>query len=449
MKKNEKMRATQQSGVFFNIKKTLKRHVLSILVQAVTIIVVAKFYGPEGNGIYALVLLLPLTLAGFLSLGFESSNVYFLSRKQFNINTAFYSNVLFGFIVSVSGLGLGSMVLAGNTELFFPKINSSLLWVSLISFPAILMQKLLASILQGLQKFDQFNIALLAYPCCLFLFIIVIVLFKLDNIAYLIAASSFSAYMSLAVTFFLVRAKLISEKPVNVRKYILRAINYGYKVHASNILSHINYKADLFLLNILMNPLSAGVYVVAVQISERLWLVSQAISTVLFPKLSSMSGDEFGRKEVTAVLFRIVFYITMIGSVVLSISSWVIVELLFGVEYIGAVIPLLVLQPGVVALAVSRLIANDTAARGRPELNAYSSVIVVVVNVIANILLIPVFGLTGAALATSLAYVANLIFRLAVYKMLTNCELRVFWVPQMQDLIHLRYLFGPQPRSSS
>lgn len=135
MKKNEKMRATQQSGVFFNIKKTLKRHVLSILVQAVTIIVVAKFYGPEGNGIYALVLLLPLTLAGFLSLGFESSNVYFLSRKQFNINTAFYSNVLFGFIVSVSGLGLGSMALAGNTELFFPKINSSLLWVSLISFP--------------------------------------------------------------------------------------------------------------------------------------------------------------------------------------------------------------------------------------------------------------------------------------------------------------------------
>ena len=442
------MNVIRQSGIISNIRKTLNRHFLGILIQAVIIVVVARLYGPEGNGIYALVLLLPLTLAAFLSLGLESSNVYFLSRKQFKVNTVFYSNIWFGFVLSIIGLFLGGMALVVDVEFFFPKINSSILWVSLVSFPAILMQKLLASILQGLQEFDHFNIALLAYPFFLFSFILILLILKLDNISYLVAASSISAYISLAITFFLVRIKSIGKTPENAREYIIEAINYGYKVHASNILTYINYKADVFLINILINPLAVGIYMIAVQISERLWLVSQAVSTVLFPKLSSMS-DDAGRKETTAILFRVVFYVTLTGSVFLSMLSWIIVELFFGVAYVDAVIPLLVLQPGVVALAVSRLIANDIAARGKPDLNAYSSVIVVVVNIIANILLIPPFGLTGAALATSLAYVTNLIFRLVIYKMLTNCQLRGLWAFQVQDLTYLRYLFGSRQRSGS
>ena len=70
--------------------------------------------------------------------------------------------------------------------------------------------------------------------------------------------------------------------------------------------------------------------------------------------------------------------------------------------------------------SMSRVLANDIAARGRPELNMYTSFIVITVNVIGNLLLIPKFGLPGAALATTIAYTLNCSFRILVYSILSK-----------------------------
>jgi Na+-driven multidrug efflux pump len=51
------------------------------------------------------------------------------------------------------------------------------------------------------------------------------------------------------------------------------------------------------------------------------------------------------------------------------------------------------------------VLTSDLAGRGRPEVGAWFSLIVVSINLPLDLLLIPHWGIVGAALASSVAYV--------------------------------------------
>lgn len=425
-----------------NAWRSLKRHLFGVAIQLVIIIVIARFYGSEGNGVFALVLLLPNLLVSLLTMGLESANVYLLGSKKVQFNEVFFSNVFFALLITLIGLALGALLIVYGAEYLFPKVRADLIWLALACFPGFLMQKLTLSMLQGLQEFSRFNLACLLYPVFFLIFILSLLFFDLKELSFLVISNLVAIYFSVGSTLLLLRSHITSAKKVDISGYLSSSVRYGLKVHLSNILSFINYKADLFLVNIFLNPLFAGVYVVAVQISERLWLLSQAVSVVLFPVLSSMPANDDARETITSLAFRVVLYITVVSSLLLSAVSYYLVSFLFGQEYIAAVIPILVLQPGIIALAVSRVIANDIAARGVPELNMYSSLLVIIVNIIGNIILIPILGLIGAALATSLAYTLNLMFRLVIYRYLTACRLASFFIVRRDDFRYLKSLLA-------
>jgi len=416
-----------------NVWKSLRRHLFVIVIQIATIVIIARFYGSEGNGVFVLAFLLPYGLVSFLTMGLESSNIYLIGKMKAGVSEVFFSNIWFGLVLAIMGLALGGLVIIYGAQSLFPNINEDLLWLALACYPGLIIQKLTSSVLQGMQKYTQYNFVSLISPSLLFLFSLMLFLNGVDDLLYLIGANCIAIYSSLIITIFVTKSYIAMTKEVSLNAFLSTAIKYGYKVHIANILSFINYKVDLLIVNMILNPFSTGIYVVAVQMSERLWLFSQALSTVLFPTLSSSQGSESLKVKFTFISCQIVFLVTMVGSVFLSAISYFLIDLLFGLEYIGAVTPLLALQPGIVALAVSRVISSDIASRGVPEFNMYASMIVVVINILGNILLIPAWGLVGAAMATSAAYIVNLIFRIGIYKYLTNCSLMGLFTFRLED----------------
>jgi len=165
---------------------------------------------------------------------------------------------------------------------------------------------------------------------------------------------------------------------------------------------------------------AAGVYVIAVALVEKLWLVSQAVSTVLLPRLSQLSSEEGKRKIITPLICRWVLLVTLVGGLGLAVIVYPFTLLVFGSDYLGSVLPALVLLPGIVFVSGARVLANDIASRGRPELNMYVSAITMVCNVIGNLLLIPLYGLAGAAMATTIAYSLTLVLTLLIYTRFTS-----------------------------
>jgi len=153
------------------------------------------------------------------------------------------------------------------------------------------MQIFILSIFQGMQKFKEYNLLLLTKPFLTLLFVIALVLSDNTDMTTLIAAYLLTVFLTLILSVFLLQKYLKLDVIESEENYTKKALNYGYKAHLSNILAFVNYKADIFLVNLLMNPASAGIYVIAVQLSEKLWMLSQAVSTVLLPRLSELSND--------------------------------------------------------------------------------------------------------------------------------------------------------------
>jgi O-antigen/teichoic acid export membrane protein len=220
--------------------------------------------------------------------------------------------------------------------------------------------------------------------------------------------------------------------------YIRDCLGYGWKSHLSNILAFLNYRIDIFLVNGFLNPAAVGVYVVAVQIAERLWILSQAVSTVLLPRLAELDDDESARTKLTPLIGRWVLFATTLVTIVVAIFSQPLITVLFGEVYAEAVGVLLWLLPGVALGSLSRVLSNDLAARGRPELNLYTAAVVVLVNVMLNLLLIPQMGIEGAALATTIAYTVNAILKIYAYRRLSNNLWFAPLIPSRADLAYAK-----------
>lgn len=425
-----------------NVAATLARQLGAGLLQLATMALIARVYGAEVNGAYTVALLLPTMLASLLNLGIGPANVYYLGSRQVAPCVAWRSTLKLYSDISIVGSIIGAVVLLFYARQWFPGVPELLLWFALSIFPVALLLSFVSSMFQGLQQFRQFNVVLLLQPLLTLLGIVVLIVAGVESIGWLLAAYLVGSVATVAVGLKVLWPLLsdVEDGQIPSTAYAKAAIGYGYKAHLSNILAFINYKADIFLVNLFMGPAGAGVYVIAVQISERLWLLSQAVSTVLLPRLSQLSSEEDKRKTLTPLIARWVLFVTFLGSLALAVIAYPVIKLIFGAEFVGAVNPLLLLLPGIVVGAPSRILANDIAARGRPELNMYTAVIVVIVNIVGNVLLIPIYGLTGAAIATSIAYTINFAMRLAMHRYFTR-------VPVMSNLLlgraDLEYLKKP------
>lgn len=146
---------------------------------------------------------------------------------------------------------------------------------------------------------------------------------------------------------------------------------------------------------------------IAVQVAETLWMLSQATSTVLLPRLSAMHQNPKARMALANKGFLVVSGITAGASLGVACLLYWLISPVFGEEYVEALPAFSWLLPGIIAGAGSRIYANCIAAAGKPEWNMYSAIGVVTVNVIGNILLVPEYGIVGAAWATSVAYCFN------------------------------------------
>lgn len=406
-----------------NFSQTFGRQLGVSIINFVVIIIIAKNFGPEGNGIYALAILLPSLLASFLNLGIAPANVYFIGSSKVSVKNAWRSNLRLFFLLSSIGLFIGAFLIITNAEELFPGLDSNILWVSLLIYPAKLLNNFISSLFQGLQKFKIFNLLIVLQPVCTFLLILLMLIFGIANLMLLVIAYLVGILTSLTFGTIYLR-KEIEEEVFSVNKedenYLKESVTYGYKSHLSNILSFINYKADIFIINFFIGPGPTGIYVIAVQLSEKLWLTSKALSTVLLPRLSELNNDEEKRKKITPLICRWTLISTFTASLVLALISYPAIQFIFGAAYLTAVTPLLLLLPGIVTGAGSKVLANDIASRNRPDINMYVSIFIATSNVILNIILVPKFGINGAAVATSITYMFNFILKSYYYSILSG-----------------------------
>lgn len=417
--------------LFHNSAGTLVRQLGAGVLQLLTVIAIARVLGPAGNGQFAIALLLPTLLYSFLEMGMPTANAHFISSEQVSVRTAFDTSLRWSTILIPAGLAIGilSVWLAGDQ--WFPGVPASTLWLALTIYPVLLLQTFIASIFQGLQDFKAYNWVLLLQPAVTLALSLGIIAVGMGTATALIGAYLLGAVVTLIVSYKTLRRYFSQRRTERgaVRAYSRQITHYALKSHISIALAFFNYRVDVYLLNLLGNTAETGVYVIATQMVEKLWLLSAAVSVVMLPLLSQLTAEEDKRRRITPLLYIWVFLLTGVAGVATGLIAGPLIALLFGAGYESAATIIRLLLPGIVAWSGARVLAQDIVARGKPELNIYMNGGVLLINVIGNMILIPNYGGNGAAIATTVAYCLFAVQMLFFYSRIA----RTRWKPAIID----------------
>ncbi|WP_170158493.1 flippase [Aquisalibacillus elongatus] len=417
---------------------TLSRQIVNMGISFVLILIIARILGPEGQGMYSLVILLPNLLVTFLNLGIGVSGVYFIGKQKYSTEEIIKTNVTLAKWLSLFSIIIGITIITFFSEVFFEGIGNSQLYLILSIIPLMFINQFLQTVFQGKQDFKAFNSILLFGEIINLVFVIILVwILSIGLTGAIIAFATGHITRSLLIIY-LVKS-VYNYRLSNVKmsfSYLKESLKFGLKTHMSNILAFINYRVDLLIISYFLGPAAVGIYVISVNVVERLWVVPKSVSTVLLPKISNTSS--IGKKNlVTSTVSRIILFVSVLMALVMYLISDIAINILFGESYEQSSILLKILLVGIISGAPAKIIANDFAGRGKPELNLYISIFTVLSNILLNILLIPTYGLIGAAVATSITYSINWLVKIVIFNRISKLPLKELLLLKKSDIFLL------------
>jgi O-antigen/teichoic acid export membrane protein len=404
-------------------------------------ILLTRGLGTEGLGTYALALLLPNTMVLLLEFGITYANVFHIGRGDVNAREVMRANLwIWGFVTAIGLVVAGAIIYFKGAQ-WFPGIPTAMMIVAVFSFPPNLLQFYCRSILQGYQDFRRYNyLTVIVQLTTLVLSAVLILGFHLGVGA---ALGAFFVGQVLSLLFTVIallpylRAVPKSEDREHWWNYGRHAVSYGWKQHLGAVAAFVNYRVDLFFVNLMISPAMAGVYFIAIQLGESMWMISKVVSTVLLPRLAELHGEEQTRLELTPLITRLVFCFTAAAALVVGLLAPLIVRL-WGPGASMAASALVWLLPGIVMGAATRIVAYDFSARGKPIYNSYLSIVVMFINVVSNVLLIPRLGIIGGAISTTIAYSVNSVATAVLYRRFSDLPTWKLFIMQPEDFALLR-----------
>lgn len=203
----------------------------------------------------------------------------------------------------------------------------------------------------------------------------------------------------------------------------------------TNLISWLNYRVDLFIVERLVGLTQAGIYAIAVTVAELLWFVSSAVSTAAYARIGT--PDTARAAELTVRIVHLNLAVLLLATPVLVALAWWGLPVFFGPAYAASLPLLVLLLPGVWAYAsASTLSAFYTNHLGRPRLSATVAGTSLLINVAACLWLVPRLGVAGAAVATSASYLLAIAWGVALFRRHAGLSWRAVLRPDGARLLH-------------
>ena len=175
---------------------------------------------------------------------------------------------------------------------------------------------------------------------------------------------------------------------------------------AVQVINLLSYRIELFILDRHAGLAEIGIYSVAMQAAEAMWLLSAAVANAV--TAPAIHDEE--RKAVRLVRRAALRALGLTAAVACAVglAAPFVLPLVLGEAFEGSVRPLLLLLPGIVLYApVSVLVVYLSVRHGRPRLSVAVSLLGMAVTLGLALVLIPEHGVTGAAVASAVGYAAG------------------------------------------
>lgn len=375
-------------------------------------IILGRELGPSGLGIYTLVFTIYMFGMQFASFGIGSALTKYVA--EFSDNRAktkeYVSSGIIGSLVTGSAMGIILYLLSETISINIFNIPEMayLLKIAALCFPFIAISKASLGTLNGFRNMKAF--AFLDITLNITILLVSVFLVEFLDMKTFGAVLGFVAPTIILglISVFFVRSNLLFPNRMFLQNNILGdVLRFGFYVVLGNSIGYIYTHIDSVMIGYYLNETDVGLYAISAIFIQGITLIPSAIQRVTSPIITkNYIKKEY--KSIAKLLKNItfkVFLLSLLLSLFLIIFGKKLILIIFGDVFLSAYLPLVVLLIGYTIYSTFMSIGTFYASVGYVELSYKLALFSAILNIILNAIFIPIYGIIGAAMATSISLV--------------------------------------------
>jgi len=374
------------------VVKTFISRFLILILSFGLVIYSTNIWGSDGKGTISLVVA-NAAIVGFFSSIFAGSSTSFFAGKYKTeqvLGFAYIGSVLIGIFVPLI-FNFASLQENYLFHLIGISVFSSLLATNI-------------SLFIGTQNIRLFNVYTVLQQFIHIVFIagFIYILNYKDVSVYFTAQIFCYALLFVMSLFQILKSCKISEIsfPLAVLKDMF---DYGWKNQLSAFMQFLNYRLSFYFLEYFEGISAVGIFSVGITFSEAIWTITRSIAVILYSDVvNSKSREESIEKTKTSLRMSFVLMIIFILGIIVIPAQ--VYELVFGRAFSGTKQIMLLLSPGIFAIAVSDMIGHYFSGIKEIKILNIKSVSGLLVTVALSFYAIPKWGMYGACVVTTISY---------------------------------------------
>lgn len=394
LSQNQTIRQTVAKNVFW----LSVGQIGSRLIRAFIIIYAARILGASEYGVFAYV----LGLAGFFTIFADIGVTSILTREVAKKpeEASYYFATTFWIKITLLLLTAILIIFAAP---YFSKIEAAKIILPFVALLTIFdgLRELSASFFRGKEKMELEAILTSATNIAITVFGFIILqaspTSKSLAITYVLSAGT-----GTLIGFFILRKELARVFSFFKKELVIVILKSALPIALVGVIGALMMQIDILMLGFFKEAKDVGLYSSGQKIIGLLYTLPAILAIGLFPTLARSAGRRdngksklLAEKGITLILF---FAIPMVvGGVILGDQ---IIILLYGQEYLPGANAFRILILTLLAIFPGTIIGNYIFAYDQQKRLAPNTLIGSVSNVIFNVILIPLYGIIGAAIAT-------------------------------------------------
>lgn len=399
------------SSVSGNVIQTFFVQIPNYLLGIIAGIFLTRQLGPDGKGVYTLLIANVQLLVMFLGLNLTGAIQFFMANGKMTQDRI--AGIAFWLVLLACVIAFALLFLPINMgETFFPSgfdgyFYRAYLW---FSFLISLINSFLGGFLLGAKQFRLVNRVSLINSILNFIIFTSVYyahmagIIKVDFITILVLTLCILMINgSIYLNYVLKQIKLKISFKVSWKKDWLPLMRFLVPAYISVLINFFNYRFVIWIVNSYEGSEQLGYFSLALGFAQMMLMVTNAINTVMFPHLTSKGSFDAAAADFR-LAFKINFLIMVLAALFLVFSSQWLIPLFYGDVFLPSVAPFNILVMGIVMLAQSQVYGHFFGALNKNWLNSLVYGIALCSVVALSFVLVPKFGISGGAWANSISY---------------------------------------------
>jgi O-antigen/teichoic acid export membrane protein len=417
--------------------------IATVAGNTITSIFIARMFGPDGTGAYALVGNLFAAIILLAAFGLPTGITYLVSRRSWSGAEAFRESTLAALPMGLIGAALGLGFYAATSGSILEGITLLEAATVMAAAPLGLAWLFYGSIALACDLYEQFASYQLSRAA---LTAAVVVAFGAAfDLSGAIIGFAVAQVLSAALSAASLRKRVRGDDEHFLQDGdvapLRAALKFGRRAWSADVLQFLNYRLDLFILAAFASRADVGRYSLAVSLTMLAWLAPSAIGQVLLPRTASLDSEEaagtVSREDADEAVARVIRHTVLLQvptAIVVAALLLVGVPLIYGGAFHETIALGFWLLPGVLIASIAKVVSPVVTGRGYPIYSVYNVLITVPVTLILYFVMIPTLGATGAAIASSASYSLTTLLAMYFYRRVTGNSIRAALVPTPGDV---------------